>query len=137
MGEIEIHADPELAAHDLNVLIIKGRIAAPPEVVERDGQEVVRFLVTTRTNVPRRRVDVLPVFLYDPDDDALSALAHNSQVWVTASVQRRFWEAREGRRSELRLVAQNVIGVGDKDAKLATDFIDMTETQMAKVWGTA
>ena len=56
-----------------------------------------------------RRVDVLPVTLWDPADEVIDAApGPGTRVWVAGSVQRRFWSATEGRRSRLELIADQV-----------------------------
>lgn len=95
---------------DLNLVVLAGRLAAPPEIRQfESGARLVRYLVTVRSEEPVRRVDVVPVTLWDPADDLLDADPQpGTQVWVAGSVQRRFWSAEEGRRSRLELVADQV-----------------------------
>jgi single-stranded DNA-binding protein len=69
----------------------------------------VRYLVTVRSEEPRRRVDVVPVTLWDPGDELIDAEpTPGRRVWVVGTVQRRFWSAEEGRRSRLEIVADRV-----------------------------
>ncbi len=90
---------------DLNLVVLSGRLAAPPELRVLDsGIRLLRFLVTVRSESPRRRVDVVPVTLWDPAED-LVPLQTGDPVWVAGSVQRRFWDAVEGQRSRLEVVA--------------------------------
>ncbi|NQV08121.1 single-stranded DNA-binding protein [bacterium] len=95
---------------DLNLSVLAGRLAAPPEIrAFEGGSRLVRYLVTVRSDEPRRRVDVLPVTLWDPPDalvDAEPAAGH--RVWVVGTMQRRFWSGSEGRRSRLEIVADQV-----------------------------
>ena len=95
---------------DLNLIVVSGRLAAPPELRQfESGARLARYLVTVRSEEPSRRVDVLPVTLWDPNDDLLDAdPAPGARVWVVGSLQRRFWSATEGRRSRLELVADQV-----------------------------
>lgn len=93
---------------DLDLIVLSGRLAAPPELrVFESGARLARYLITTRTEVPRHRVDVLPVTLWDPSDEVLS-LEVGRRVWVVGSVQRRFWSTGDGRRSRLEIVAEQV-----------------------------
>jgi single-stranded DNA-binding protein len=94
---------------DLNLAVLSGRLAAPPEIRQfESGRLLVRYLVTVRSELPRR-VDVLPVTLWDPGDDLIDAEpSPGRRMWVTAGVQRRFWSGSEGRRSRLELVADQV-----------------------------
>ena len=58
---------------DFNVVVLSGRLAAPPELrVFESGLRLVRYLVTVRADEPRRRVDVVPVTLWEPSDEVLS-----------------------------------------------------------------
>ncbi|HEX9643683.1 MAG TPA: single-stranded DNA-binding protein [Acidimicrobiia bacterium] len=100
---------------DLNLVVLAGKLAAPPELRTFDsGTRLLRFLVTARSEEPRRRVDVVPVTLWDPDDamvaqvETLDLGDHGRRLWVAGAVQRRFWEAPEGRRSRLEVVAHQV-----------------------------
>lgn len=95
---------------DLNLVVVSGRLAAPPEVRQfESGARLARYLVTVRSEEPTRRVDVLPVTMWDPSDALLDAQpAPGARVWVVGSVQRRFWSGEEGRRSRLELIADQV-----------------------------
>ena len=47
---------------DLNLAVIAGTLAAPPEIRTFDsGSRLARYLVTIRSTEPRKRVDVVPV----------------------------------------------------------------------------
>lgn len=93
-----------------NLVLLCGRLAAPPEVrVFESGTRLVRYLLTVRTEEPRRRVDVLPITLWNPPDELLEAAPDTgAELWVSGSVQRRFWEGADGRRSRLELIAAHV-----------------------------
>jgi single-strand DNA-binding protein len=95
---------------DLNLVVLYGRLAAPPEIRQfESGSRLARYLVTVRSEEPHRRVDVLPVTLWDPDDSLIDAEpAPGRRVWVAGAVQRRFWSGPEGRRSRLEVVAEQV-----------------------------
>ena len=95
---------------DLNLVVVSGRLAAPAEVRQfESGSRLARYLVTVRTEDPHRRVDVLPVTLWDPADELADAdPAPGTRVWVAGSVQRRFWSSTEGRRSQIELIADQV-----------------------------
>jgi single-strand DNA-binding protein len=94
---------------DLNVVVLAGRLAAPPEVrLFATGARLVRYLLTVRTEDPPR-VDVLPVTLWDPPEELVEAAPDpGRRLWLTGSVQRRFWSGSEGRRSRLEVVAAQV-----------------------------
>lgn len=95
---------------DLNLVVLCGRLATDPELRAFDsGAQLARLLVTVRSDEPRRRVDVVPVTLWDPPEEFLSDPPQKGRrVWVCGSVQRRFWESPEGRRSRLEVVAEQV-----------------------------
>jgi single-stranded DNA-binding protein len=95
---------------DLNLVVLCGRLAVEPELKEfGSGTRLIRFLVTVRSDEPKRRVDVVPVTLWDPADDLVDDLPEKGRrVWVCGAVQRRFWESSDGRRSRLEVVAEQV-----------------------------
>ena len=95
---------------DLNLVVLCGRLASPGELREFDsGTCLLRLLITVRTEEPRRRVDVVPVTLWDPDEDLVEAVKEPGiRIWAAGTVQRRFWADPEGRRSRLEVVADQV-----------------------------
>ena len=95
---------------DLNLLVLCGRLASPGELREFDsGTRLLRLLISVRTEEPSRRVDVVPVTLWDPDEDLVEAVKEPGiRIWAAGAVQRRFWEGSEGRRSRLEVVAHQV-----------------------------
>jgi single-stranded DNA-binding protein len=94
---------------DLNLVVLSGTLAAPPETrVFDSGTRLIRYLVTVRTETPRRRIDVLPVTLWEPGDEVARDLERGRRVWVAGSAQRRFWEGPDGRRSRIEIVAEQV-----------------------------
>jgi single-strand DNA-binding protein len=95
---------------DLNLVVLGGRLAAPPEIRQfAEGGRLARYLVTVRSETPQRRVDVVPVVLWDPPDDLIdSEPAPGRGLWIAGSVQRRFWSGSDGRRSRLEVVADQV-----------------------------
>ncbi len=95
---------------DLNLIVLCGRLAVPPEIkVFESGTRLVRYLVTVRSEEPRRRVDVIPVTMWDPPQDLIEEPVETGRrIWVCGSVQRRFWEAPDGRRSRIEVVAEQV-----------------------------
>ena len=95
---------------DLNLVVLGGRLAAPPELrVFDSGTRLMRFLVTVRSESPRRRTDVVPVTLWNPPPSRVEALHDvGDRIWVAGAIQRRFMETAEGRRSRLEVVAAEV-----------------------------
>jgi single-strand DNA-binding protein len=94
---------------DLNLVVLCGRLAAPAEIRTcESGSRLARYRITVRSEEPRR-VDVVPVTLWDPPESLVEAEpAPGQAVWVAGSVQRRFWSGAEGRRSRLEVVADQV-----------------------------
>jgi len=93
---------------DLNLVVLSGRLAADPEVREfESGSRLVRYLMTVRSDEPGRRVDVVPVTRWNPTPDD-EARVRGDRVWVTGTLQRRFWTANEGRRSRVEIIATHV-----------------------------
>ena len=95
---------------DLNVVVLCGRLAADPELrVFDSGTRLIRYLVTGGVAHPRRRLDVIPVTLWDPPDDLVDHPGlKGERVHVCGSVQRRFWESPDGGRSRIEVVAAQV-----------------------------
>jgi single-strand DNA-binding protein len=95
---------------DINLVVLGGRLAAPAEHrTFPSGAEYLRLLVTVRSNEPRRRVDVVPVTLWEPDPELVDTCAiAGTRLSVVGSLQRRFWAGEGGRRSRLELIACHV-----------------------------
>lgn len=95
---------------DLNLIVLCGRLAVDGELrVFDSGARLIRYLVTVRVDHPRRRIDVVPVTLWDPPDDLVDTPGLKSErIWVCGSVQRRYWESPDGRRSRIEVVAEQV-----------------------------
>ncbi len=101
---------------DLNLAVLCGRLATDPEIREFDsGARYIRYLITTRVDYPRKRTDVIPVTLWDPPDELIDEPGIKAdRIWACGTVQRRYWESPDGRRSRVELVAEQV-KVGDLD----------------------
>ncbi len=95
---------------DLNLIVLCGRLAVDGELrVFDSGARLIRYLVRTRVDYPRSRVDVVPVAMWDPPDDLFDAPGlKNERIWVCGSVQRRHWDSPDGRRSRIEVVAEQV-----------------------------
>ncbi len=95
---------------DVNLVVLAGKLAAPPEHRRfESGSSLLRSLVTVRSDAPRRRVDVVPVTLWNPGDDhELLGTTAGTPVWVVGTVQRRFWTKGETRTSRLEVVAHQI-----------------------------
>lgn len=95
---------------DLNLIVLCGRLATDPEMrVFDSGTRLVRYLITVRMDHPRKRVDVIPVTLWDPSDELVAEPGEKGdRMWVCGAVQRRYWESPDGRRSRIEVVAEQV-----------------------------
>jgi single-stranded DNA-binding protein len=95
---------------DLNMVFICGRVASVPDVRFHDfGVRQLRMLLTVGSDHPRRRIDVLPVTVWDPDDQLIDpGLGVGSRVMVSGTLQRSFWDGPEGRRSRLEVIGRQV-----------------------------
>ena len=104
---------------NLNLVVLAGTLAAAPELREfESGARLLRMLVTVRSDEPRKRVDVIPVTLWDPPAEVTGgSLERGHRVQVCGAAQRRFWEAKEGRRNRVEVVAQHVTvrPIGESD----------------------
>jgi single-stranded DNA-binding protein len=100
---------------DVNELALKGRLAAAPDYrVLESGSRMARLLVAVRSEEPHSRLDVLPVVWWAPEDEFVAAPPEvGSRVWITGSVQRRYWESADGRRSKLEVVAAHVSAISE------------------------
>lgn len=100
---------------DLNLVVLRGRLASSPELLEAGG--ALRLLVVVRSELPTRRVDVLPVLVGDPPD-GLDDAGPGDPVWVVGSAQRRFVDGSWGPRSRIEVVAEEIrIGVSGKEER--------------------
>lgn len=101
----------DLGLTDLNLVVLCGRVACDPDLRTSDcGARMLRILVTIRSDHPRKRIDVIPVSVWDPEDTLIEpGLAVGSRIWITGVAQRRFSEGPEGRSNRLEVVAQHVV----------------------------
>jgi single-stranded DNA-binding protein len=106
---------------DLNMVVLAGTISADPEIREFDsGNRNVRFLVTTKSEKPRRRVDVVPVVMWASDvgeerfNEMTLALQKGKRVWVPGTIQRRFFEESGISRSKITVVGHEAITKEDE-----------------------
>lgn len=94
---------------NLNLVVLSGKLAVDSEIKEFDsGSRLVRFLVTVRVEHPRRRVDVVPVTYWPEGNNPLPVGKRGEHIWLAGSIQRRYWESPDGRRSRMEVVAEQV-----------------------------
>jgi len=104
-------------SQDLNSVVLQGRLASKPELKVFDsGQRLLRLLVTTKMAEPHRRVDVIPVSVWESDVrvfEPLIEMDKGDELQVHGSLQRRYWEAPDGRRSRIEVTAQSWFKLDD------------------------
>jgi len=112
---------------DENIVLLSGALAAPAELRRfSSGSAMMRLLLTVRASDPRRRIDVVPVVLWDPDEELLHPpLARGDRLWVSATVQRRFWSAPDGKQSRVEIVARSA----GRDPQMTTVRADDTPSE--------
>ncbi len=95
---------------DLNLVVVCGRLATDAELrVFDSGTKMIRYLITTRVDYPRKRTDVIPVILWEPAAELIEAPGQKGErLWVCGAVQRRYWEGSDGRQSRIEVVAEQV-----------------------------
>lgn len=95
---------------DLNLVVLCGKVCAEPEIRRfESGSTLMSLLVTVRVDEPRRRIDVLPVSVWDPQEVMEGWIPEvGDRIWVTGSAQRKFWDGEGGRRTRLEIVACHV-----------------------------
>lgn len=87
---------------DYNLVVLFGKIAAPPQ--EFDSEPPIRRFKVQVTVEEDGRIDVIPVIIWDPDKHLAKGLrraVEGQGVWVTGKVRRRFWPAEYGDRQPL------------------------------------
>ena len=111
---------------DMNFIILWGQLSTDPELrVFDSGTRLIRYLITVRADYPKRRVDVIPVTLWDPPDHIVdSPGVKGKRVWVCGSLQRRYWESPDGRRSRIEVVADQVKVREEDEEELESESSD-------------
>ena len=111
---------------DLNLVVLEGKLAAPADLrVFETGSRLVRLLVSVKVSEPRKRLDVIPVMWWDPPAEVIDHLPDREQrVWVSGSLQRRFWDGPEGRRSRFEVVAEQVTFTRQTGEDLVMDALE-------------
>ncbi len=69
---------------DFNLVVVSGRLAAPPEPAMFRNGATARMLLTVRSFHPAERVDLLPVRV----DTVPAELAPGDQIWIAGALQR-------------------------------------------------
>jgi len=96
---------------DNNAVALRGRLAADAELrVFDSGRRLIRLLVVAQDDYPVRRVDVVPVTVWDPPDDLADHPAEMGRpISVCGSVRRRFWEIGDAEEITVEVVADKVV----------------------------
>ena len=102
----------------INAVVLEGQLATPPELTTLDGgTTLARLLITVRQEEPRRRVDVIPVTHWSPTEEEQAtyrATPAGARAVASGSLQRRFWDSPDGRRSRIEVVA-DAITIGSEE----------------------
>ncbi len=95
--------------HDHNQVLLVGTLTTAPEhrIFGTSGASLAQLLVTVRLSQPRTRTDVIPVTVWDPEEQTLNA-QRGTKVQVSGQVHRRFWTDAEGRHSRIEVVADQI-----------------------------
>ena len=73
------------------------------------GGSLVRYLVTVRSDEPRRHVDVLPVTHWNRGPGLLeSPHEPGHRLMIAGNLQQRFWDGQADRRTQLEIVAHSI-----------------------------
>ena len=97
---------------DLNLVVLSGTLAVEPELHRFDsGKRRLDYLVTVRTMIGgRNRTDTIKVKFWDPPARLVrKKLIRGDRLWIAGTVQRRFWSTLDGKRSQLEIVASQVV----------------------------
>lgn len=100
---------------DLNLVVVCGSLVTDPEIRSISDSVSLRMLIKTTRHLPNRRIDVLPVTLWNPAEELLDELPRaNDRIWTVGSLQRRFWQEPAQARSRLEIVAEQVTVQSDE-----------------------
>lgn len=97
---------------DLNLVVLSGTLAVAPELYRFDsGRRRLDYLVTVRTMTDgRTRTNTISVKYWDPPTRLVrKKLIRGDRLWIAGTVQRRFWSTLDGKRSQLEVVASQVV----------------------------
>ncbi len=98
----------QVPEHDQNQVVLVGTLATAPEHrIFGSGASLARLLVTVRLSQPRTRTDVIPITVWEPEEQVLGG-ERGTRVEVSGQVHRRFWTDAEGRHSRIEVVAEQV-----------------------------
>ncbi|MFQ5966952.1 MAG: hypothetical protein ACE5MI_04995 [Acidimicrobiia bacterium] len=90
---------------DLNLVVLWGRLAAPPEPRQLDTGPRARYLLGVRSSIGSRpTLNVIPVTLLAPTEENLAARTGDG-MWFSGSLQRQFTQTNGAGRSRLEVVA--------------------------------
>jgi len=107
---------------DNNAVALRGRLAADAELrVFESGRRLIKFLVVAQVDYPVRRVDIVPVTLWDPSDELADDPGEMGRpISVCGSVRRRFWETGDAGEIRVEVAADKVVFPAGADAESPT-----------------
>lgn len=97
---------------DLNLVVLSGALAVAPELHRFDsGKRRLDYLVNVRTMADgRTRTNTISVKYWDPPARLVrKKLIRGDRIWIAGTVQRRFWSTLDGKRSQIEVVASQVV----------------------------
>ena len=97
---------------DLNLVVLSGTLAVAPELHRFDsGKRRLDYLVNVRTMTDgRTRANTINVKYWDPPARLVrKKLIRGDRIWIAGTVQRKFWSTLDGKRSQLEIVASQVV----------------------------
>ena len=97
---------------DLNLVVLSGTLAVAPELHRFDsGKRRLDYLVNVRTMTDgRTRTNTIKVKYWDPPARLVrKKLIRGDRIWIAGTVQRSFWSTLDGKRSQLEIVASQVV----------------------------
>ena len=102
----------------INEVRLRGRLATAPEHrTFGSGARLTRLLITVQLDVPSR-TDVIPVTVWEPEDEIIHDAKRSQAIEVIGQVHRRFWTDAEGRHSRVEIVATSVELLKDDDGNI-------------------
>lgn len=98
---------------DINMVVLSGRLAAEPEIIQKESFTKIKWLIVVRQDDPAR-IDVLAAHTLNPTEDeiekALNAKLDN-RIWIMGDI-RRSWSGEFSLKGDHSLVTNQVVVFG-------------------------